>query len=363
MAALIGALILGVSFDGVGLVLGGWTDLNRIAFIEALIVAQVPAGLLLDGFGVRRVGAGAVVLWVLATLLLVTGDATATLVASVGIGIATAAFLPLAAKATATWFPRSERTRATSIFVAAASLPIVVTLSPFVPKLSGTTISLAEAAFAAVAGLAFFILYCEPDDPRVTYAEHTYITGGGAQAVAVPALGATFGVLARSRKLWALAFGFGAFSYAFGLGAVQVWGVAGSWVGLILMLVTGIAGTARSRGGPDIDHQALALFTVAAGILWIGVWHYAGGISFFYAFPLLLLYAIALTLVWTIPGRIAPRGATGIVASIMALAGAIGAFTVWWTADDPLGASVAAVIAALTFAFALGRIEPIADPV
>ena len=53
MAALVGALILAVSFDGVGLVLGGWTDLNRIAFVEALVVSQLPAGMLLDGFGVR----------------------------------------------------------------------------------------------------------------------------------------------------------------------------------------------------------------------------------------------------------------------------------------------------------------------
>jgi MFS family permease len=362
MSALIGALILAGSFDGVGLVLGGWTDLNRIAFVEALVVSQLPAGMLLDGFGVRRVGAGAAALWVLATLLLVAGNPTATLVASVGVGIASAAFLPLAAKATATWFPRSERTRATSIFVAAASLPIVVTLSPFVPKLSGATLSLGEAAFTAVLAVAFLILYREPDDPRVTYAERTYITDGGAQPVAVPALGPTFAVLARSRKLWALAFGFGAFSYAFGLGAVQVWGVAQSWVAILMILWTGIMGNTRTRGGPNDEIYKLALYMLA-GLLWIAVWRSTGTVSFVCAFMLLLLYAIALTLIWTIPGRIAPRGATGTVAAIMALAGAIGAFAVWWTADDPLGASIAAVIASVTFAFALGRIEPIADPV
>ncbi len=363
MVAVVAALVLAVSVDGVALVLGGWTDLDRIAFVAGMVVAQLPAGLLLDRYGVRLTGTLATTLWILASLLALLGGAT-LLVASIGIGVATAFFLPLAMKATASWFPRNERSTATAIVVAAASAPIVLTLSPLVPKLPAGTTPIASIVLTAVVGTVFALTYRDANDDRVTYAERTYIVDGGAQPVAVPAFGPTFATLVRSRTVWAAAFGFGAFSYAFGLGAVQVWGVGWSPAALVLMvLVGGMLIDGASRAGARWGASAfLVTFSLLASA-WPGVWRFSGTGSIVFASLVLIGYAVALPIAWSIPGRIAPSGAVGSVAAIVALAGTIGAGWVWWSADDPSGASLAGVIAALIYAFALGRIEPIPDPV
>jgi hypothetical protein len=363
MAILVAAFTLATSFDGVALVLGGWTDLDRIAVVAAAIVACVPAGLLLDRFGVRRVGFAAGVLWYLATLAVDFGGAAFVLPASIAIGAATSVVLPLAAKATASWFPRDERCFATAIWVVAANLPIVLTLAPFFPLRFGAPVSHLVAGAVPLVAILFYALYRDADDPRTTYAERTFIENGGAQPVAVPALGASFAAIVRSRDVWALAFGFGAFGYAFGLGAVQVWGVAWSPLALVVTLAAGAIVDRGMRVGDASGMKYLAGIFTLSGASWIGVSQYTGGISIAYLTFVLTGYAIALPILWSLPGRIAPRGSVGTVAAVMAMAATLGAAAIWRGAGDTAGAMIAAVVASGVFIFGLGRIAPIADPV
>jgi hypothetical protein len=363
MAILVAAFVFAMSFDGIALVLGGWTDLNRIALAAAAVVAFVPAGLLLDRYGVRRVGLGAGVLWYLATIGVDFGGTAFVLPASIAIGAAISVVLPLAAKATASWFPRSERCFATALWVAGANLPIVLTLDPVFLLRFGAPVSHLIAAAVPLVAVLFYGFYRDADDPRTTYAERTYIENGGAQPVAIPALGPSFAAIVRSREVWALAFGFGAFGYAFGLGAVQVWGVAWSPLALVLTLIAGAVIDRGMRVGDRSGIKYLAGIFTLSGASWIGVSQYAGGLSLAYLTFVLTGYAIALPIVWSIPGRIAPRGSVGTVAAIMAQAGALGAAAVWWGAGDTAGAMIAAVVASGVFIFGLGRIEPIPDPV
>jgi nitrate/nitrite transporter NarK len=107
MVALVAALVFAVSFDGLALVLGGWSNLDRIAFAAGAIVAQLPAGFALDRFGVRRTGTVAAIVWIVGALAAAFGGNGANLAASVLTGAAVSAFLPLAIKSTASRTRRS----------------------------------------------------------------------------------------------------------------------------------------------------------------------------------------------------------------------------------------------------------------
>lgn len=365
MLAIVAALILAVSVDGVALVLGGWTNLDRLAFVTGAVVAQLPAGIALDRFGVRRTGIVAAIVWIAGSLA--AGFASgATIAASAVVGAAASAFLPLAIKASASWFPQSERSRATAIVLAAANAPIVVTLLPFAPKFDDGTPLLAVIAFVAVVTLVFALAYRDADDARVTYAERTFISDGGAQPVVVTAPAAAFAQLARQRSVWGLAFAFGAFSFAFGLGAVQIWGVAFAWFALLVTLLIGGAQVdALARGG-GAGARVRTLVLVAGslcGCASIGILGANPALGLACTAIALFGFSAAQPVAWSIPGFIAPPGAVGLLASIVALAGTLGSALAWLEGVDTLGAAIAALIAAALFAFALDRIEPIREPV
>jgi MFS family permease len=365
MVAIVAALVLAVSVDGVALVLGGWTDLDRVAFVAGMIVAQLPAGLLLDRYGVRAVGSGAGLVWILGALAAAFGGSSATVAASAVVGVASSAFLPLAIKATSAWFPSSERGRATAIVIAAADAPIVVTLSPFAPKITGGTPLLATIAFVVLVTIVFALAYRDADHPRVTHAERTFIATGGAQPVVVPPLGATFAQLVRQRSVWSFACAFGAFSFAFGIGAVQIWGLPLAGLALLVTLLIGGAQVdALARGGAESRTRTLVLVVgTLCGCASIGILGANVALGTACTAIALFGFAAAQPVAWSGPGLIAPRGAVGTLAAIVGLAGTIGAQLAWSAGPDMLGGAIAALIGAALFAFALDRIEPIPDPV
>jgi len=357
MAALVAALVLAVSVDGVALVLGGWSSLDRLPFALGMILAQLPAGLLLDRFGVRRTGTIAALLWVAGTVAAAfAGDAVLPL-ASVVVGVATAAFLPLAMKSTASWFPRLERARATAIVIAAANAPIVLVLAPFTPKTGDGPPAIVTIGFAVIVTLVFLFAYRDADDARVTYAERTHITDGGAQPVVVMPVLTTLGALVGSRAVWIAAFAFGAFGFAFGLGAIQMWGVPDNGIALLVNLLVGgvLVDALVRRGATRTRNIVLVLGSLCgcaeAGIL--GTNATVGGLCTAIA---LFGFAAAQPVAWSVPGLLAPRGAVGTFAAILGLATTIGATAAWWGGLDSLGAAIAAGIAAILWV-ALGRIE------
>ncbi len=88
---------------------------------------QIPTGITLDRFGVKRVGRIATLLWAVASGLTAVASGLYGIFASrLLLGVAEAPTFPANAKATGYWFPRRERALATAIFDAAAKFSNVI---------------------------------------------------------------------------------------------------------------------------------------------------------------------------------------------------------------------------------------------
>src|SRR5437660_7972871 len=82
---------------------------------------QLPSGLLLDRFGVRRVGIVSTVIWSVASFAAALSTGIGGLFAArLLLGIGEAPTFPAYAKATGYWFPKNERSLATAMFDSAA---------------------------------------------------------------------------------------------------------------------------------------------------------------------------------------------------------------------------------------------------
>src|SRR5260370_15954542 len=93
--------------------------LSSYSWTYALL--QLRSGLLLDRFGVRRVGSVSTILWSVASFAAAVSTAIgAFFAARFLLGVGEAPTFPANAKATGYWFPRQERSLATAIFDAAA---------------------------------------------------------------------------------------------------------------------------------------------------------------------------------------------------------------------------------------------------
>jgi ACS family D-galactonate transporter-like MFS transporter len=139
---------------------------------------QIPVGLLLDRFGVRRIMLASILLWAVASLATSMAIGVTTMfLARALLGIAEAPAFPANAKATGYWFPRSERSLATALFDGAAKFSNVVAL----PAIAFLTIKFGwREAFVitALLSLGYLVLfwsrYREPgNDPRLTPEERT----------------------------------------------------------------------------------------------------------------------------------------------------------------------------------------------
>ena len=84
-------------------------------------LCQLPVGILLDRFGVRRVGRVSIFLWSVASFAAaLTPNLGGFFAARLLLGVGEAPTFPANAKAIGQWFPSRERSFATSIFDAAA---------------------------------------------------------------------------------------------------------------------------------------------------------------------------------------------------------------------------------------------------
>src|SRR3989454_337263 len=120
---------------------------------------QVPAGLLLDRFGVRRVGRVSTILWSVASFAAAVSTGIGGFFAArLLLGIGEAPTFPANAKAIGYWFPKQERSLATAIFDAAAKFAsaIGVPLIGIVLLHFGWRWSFAATGFIS---LLYFALY------------------------------------------------------------------------------------------------------------------------------------------------------------------------------------------------------------
>jgi MFS transporter, ACS family, D-galactonate transporter len=383
---------------GVSLVAFGYL---ASAFSWTYALMQLPAGVLLDRFGVRRVGRASTLLWSLACFAAALAPGLGWLFAArLLLGVSESPTFPANAKAIGYWFTRSERSLATAITDAAAkfSTAIGVPLLGVLLLHFGWRSSFAATGFISFCYFVlFFGVYRNPkEDGGLSVREREFLIAGGAQpedptrAVGVRALG----YLLRQRKVYGLALGWGAYNYTFflllnwlpsylslslHLALLQSvlyssfpWLVAtftdliiGGWL-VDALIQRGWNGN-RVRYSVIVGGMTLGLSILgaaradnpAAALLWISL--ALGGL------------AAAAPVAWAIPSLISPRECVGTLGGIVNSCGQIAAIS----APIVTGYSVSAthsfraafVISSATlllgiasYIFLLGRIEPIPEP-
>lgn len=351
------------------------------AYSWSYAICQMPAGALLDRFGVRRVGRVSALLWSVASFAssLALGVRTFFL-SRLLLGIGEAPTFPGNAKAIAKWFPRKERGLATACFDAAAKFAsaIGVPIMGLLLVRFGWRWTFAFTAFASfLYFLAFTAIYRDPDGEEEIHEI----------SVETESLGALFA----ERKVLGLAIGSAAYNYCFyllltwlpGYLAISLhldllhsaWYTAIPWLVATAtdLLIGGVAVDYFIRRGFDasivrqsvlIGGTLLGVAIFAAGsattprqaVLWISL--SLGGL------------AAAAPVGWSVPGLIAPPGGVGKVGGIMNFWSQVAAISAPIVTGYVVSAThsfkaafwLAAIFLALgiaAYAFLLGRIEPI----
>jgi MFS transporter, ACS family, D-galactonate transporter len=370
------------------------------AFSWTYALMQMPAGVLLDRLGVRRVGRSSALLWSVSSF-------AAALSPSLGwffgarllLGVSESPTFPANAKALGYWFTREERGLATAITDAAAKLSsaIGVPLIGLLLLAVGWRWSFAATGFISfLYFVLFYLVYRNPsEDEGLSAKELQFIRRGGAQPEDQAAVrsGASLSYLLKQPKVYGLALGWGAYNYTFFLLLTWLpsylsvslhmdlfhsvfytsvpWLFAtftdllfGGWLVDFLIqrgrdanrvrqtvLVTGMA------FGLGIFGAASAR-TPATALVWISL--ALGGL------------AAAAPVAWTVPSLIAPRESVGTLGGAVNFCGQIAAisapivtgYIVSETHSFAAAFVTATVILLLGIAgyvFLLGRIEPIPE--
>jgi ACS family D-galactonate transporter-like MFS transporter len=181
---------------------------------------QLPIGVVLDKFGVRRVGRIGTGLWSVATF---GGALAPSLAALFGarflLGVGEAPTFPASAKAVGLWFPPHERSLPTALFDSAAKFSSVIgiPLVGFVLLRAGWRWGFAvTGAISLFYFVYFWCVYRDPEeDVGLSEVERRYIAGSdpGAAQSAEPA--SSLWRLLGEPKVLGLALGFGSYNYIF----------------------------------------------------------------------------------------------------------------------------------------------------
>ncbi|WP_138413360.1 MFS transporter [Sinomonas gamaensis] len=318
------------------------------AFLWSYAIMQIPSGMLLDRFGVKRVWGASAVLWTVASVLTaIASGAWVIIIARVLLGVAEAPAFPGAMKATGQWFPRHERGLCTAIFDSGTRLANVLGL----PLIAFTVSTWGwreafwlQAVLSVIFLAAFLWRYSGPKarfaKGRMTSEEYSYIVQGGASSEEVRPSSdwATVAYLLRQRKVWGLSLGLAGAGYVLWMlltwlpgymqttmnqsvlqsgiyAAVPAFAmfvseltIGGWWVDRVIGRG---ANADKVRKGVLVVGMIIALFTVGAAfsdnpvsaIIWIAIG--SAGIA--------LVYVTSNSL----PALIAPEGSAGSLAAIV----------------------------------------------
>jgi MFS family permease len=359
-------------------------------------ICQLPIGVLLDRFGVRRVGRISTAIWSVASFAAAVSTGVGSLFGSrLLLGIGEAPSFPANAKAIGRWFPPRERSFATAVFDAAAKfasalgVPIIGLL---LLRVGWRWSFAATGLISLLYCLLFAKVYRDPqDDPLLTETERSHIADvapGIRDEPEPPA--ASLGYLMRQRKVLGLALGFGSYNYVFYL--LLTWlpsylsfalhidllhsflytgvpwlfatvtDLAGGWVSDTLIQhgwdasrvrkTVLVCGTAFGLGILGAVHA----HTATRALLWISV--SLGGLS------------AAAPVGWSIPSMIAPRGSVGSVGGIVNFSNQISGiaapiitgYVVAATRSYAWAFGISAIyllIGIASYMLLLGRIEPV----
>ena len=362
---------------------------------------QLPCGLLLDRFGVRRVGRVSTIIWSIASFAAAAATRIEALFAArFLLGIGEAPTFPANAKAVGYWFPQQERSLATAMFDSAAKfapgvgVPLIgIFLLHFGWRWSFAATGIISLFYFAL----FYTFYRNPsEDKALTATEREFIAKGGAQPEdqARAAKGAPLLYLLKQPKVWGLALGFGSYNYTFYLllawlpsylsttlhidlfHSVLYTSVPWLFAAVVDLAVGGVlvdtlikrgADSVRVRQAVLIGGTALGLGifgatrspTPFAAVFWISV--SIGGLS------------AASPVGWSIPSLIAPRESVGTLGGILNLANQIAGIAAPIVTGYVLhathsfswafgAAAVFLLIGIAGYVFLLGRIVPIPEP-
>jgi ACS family D-galactonate transporter-like MFS transporter len=309
---------------------------------------QLPIGVILDKFGIRRVGRISTFIWSIASF-------AAALSPSVGglfgarflLGVGEAPTFPANAKAIGRWFPSRERSFATGIFDSAAKFSSAIG----VPIIGLLLLRIGWRWSFAVTGLISFLyfllfshLYRDPqDDPRLTDAERDYIEHIDTPHVATvqPETDdkpVSLWKLIRERKVLAMVLGFGSYNYVFYLLLTWLPGYLSIQLHLDLMhsflytsfpwlvatvgdlLVGGWIVDALIQRGWNANRvrKTILIGGMVCGLGILGAAHPHGPVSALLWISLSIGgLSAAAPIGWSIPSLIAPRSSVGSVGGIM----------------------------------------------
>jgi ACS family D-galactonate transporter-like MFS transporter len=362
---------------------------------------QLPCGLLLDRFGVRRVGLVGTILWSVASF----GAAVATKIqglfaARFLLGIGEAPTFPGNAKAVGYWFPQQERSLATAMFDSAAKfapgigVPVIgIFLLHFGWRLSFAATGMVSLLYFAL----FYAFYRNPsEDARLTEVEREYIAKGGAQPEdrVRAARGAPLLYLLGQPKVWGLCLGFASYNYTFYLllawlpsylstalhidlyHSVLYASVPWLFAAVVDVSVGGLlVDTLVQRGWNSIRvRQAVLIGGTALGL---GIFGATQSLS-----PLATVFWISISIGglsaaspvgWSIPSLIAPRESVGTLGGILNFANQIAGIVAPIVTGYILhatksfswafgAAAIFLLIGIAGYLFLLGRIEAIPEP-
>jgi MFS transporter, ACS family, D-galactonate transporter len=366
------------------------------AYNWSYALCQLPVGVVLDRFGVRRVQRNGIFIWSMASFAAaITPNLAGFFGARLLLGIGEAPTFPANAKAIGTWFPQHERSFATSLTDAAAKLASAIG----VPLLGILLIHVGwRWSFAATGAISLLYLllfrrvYCEPEeDTELSDAERHLIAEIRANeppAASGPEL--SLGVLLRERKVIGLSLGFGAYNYVFYL--LLTW--LPSYLSMALhidllhsFLYTGVpwliaTATDLFVGGMLVDalvsrgwnaelvRKIVLVVGTACGLGILGAAHAHSAMRALAWISLSIGgLAAAAPVGWSIPALIAPRASVGKVGGIVNFVCQVSGITaqiltgyiVRATHSYALAFGISAIYLALGIAgylVLLGRIEP-----
>ncbi len=386
--------------DSFGLSLVAFGYLSS-AFSWTYAAMQMPCGILLDRWGVRRVGRISALLWSLSSFAAsLAPGLTWFFGARFLLGVSESPIFPANAKALGYWFTREERSLATSLSDAAAkfSSAIGVPLIGLLLFYFGWRWSFAATGFISLFYFVlFYRIYKNPtEDNGLSPEEFDFIRQGNAQPEdqAKARSGSSLGYLLTQPKVYGLALGWGAYNYTFFL--LLTWlpsylsvalrmdllhsvfytsvpwlfatftdVLVGGW--LVDALILRGCDANRVRQSAMVGGMAcgMAIFgaarahSSAAALVWISL--ALGGL------------AAASPVAWTVPSLISPRESVGTLAGAVNFSGQIGAisapivtgYIVAATHSFAAAFVTAAAVLLLGIAgyiFLLGRIEAIPEP-
>ncbi len=370
------------------------------AFNWTYAALQLPMGVLLDRFGVALVGRAGALLWAIASFGSALSPGIGSFFGSrLLLGVGEAPTFPANAKAIGYWFPRSERSLATSLFDGAAKFgPAVgVILVGAISSRYGWRWSFAATGLISfVFFVAFWIIYRDPrDDAQLGEQERSYIEAGGAQKNDGKGMmgGAPLGYLLRQRKVLGLVLGFFAYNYCFYLMLYWLPSYFGSlkldifhsavytsipWLFATAtdILIGGVLVDSlikRGRSETVVRQTVLITGTIFGLALAGAMWTRDPRVAVFWISVALGGLSAAAPVGWSIPGLIAPRNSVGKVGSILntgnQTAGILAPIVTGYLAgpNNSFGAAFAIAAAllvagVLSYVLLLGRIEQVSEP-